>query len=65
MLHLALAGNLLTSIESGPQLYSVALLPTYGGPEDTILYSRIPLRLERCEKSNLECFLKVTLLLVS
>ncbi|KAG1743635.1 ferritin-like-domain-containing protein [Suillus paluster] len=59
MLHLALAGNLLTSIESGPQLYSIGLLPTYGGPADVILQSQIPLRLERCEKSNLECFLKI------
>ncbi|KAG0698478.1 ferritin-like-domain-containing protein [Suillus ampliporus] len=59
MLHLALAGNLLTSIESGPQLYSTALLPTYGGENDVILHSNIPLILERCEKNNLECFLKI------
>ncbi|KAG0698476.1 ferritin-like-domain-containing protein [Suillus ampliporus] len=59
MLHLALAGNLLTSIESGPQLYSTALLPTYGGENDVILHSNIPLRLEPCKKSNLECFLKI------
>ncbi|KAG2110790.1 ferritin-like-domain-containing protein [Suillus clintonianus] len=59
MLHLALAGNLLTSIDSGPHLYSAASLPTYGGPDDVILYSKIPLRLERCEKSNLECFLRI------
>ncbi|KAG1730009.1 ferritin-like-domain-containing protein, partial [Suillus lakei] len=59
MLHLALAGNLLTSIESGPHLHSAAFLPSYGGPDDVILHSKIPLRLERCEKSNLECFLKI------
>ncbi|KAG1743632.1 ferritin-like-domain-containing protein [Suillus paluster] len=59
MLHLALAGNLLTSIESGPQLYSAQFVPTYGGEDDVILHSNIPLRLEPCEKSNLECFLKI------
>ncbi|KAG1743608.1 ferritin-like-domain-containing protein [Suillus paluster] len=58
MLHLALAGNLLTSIESGPQLYSAAVLPTYG-PNDVILHSKIPLKLEPCGKSNLECFLQI------
>jgi hypothetical protein len=62
MLHLALAGNLMTSIESGPQLYSDETVPTYGGPDDVILKSGIPLRLEPCEKDNLECFLKVTCL---
>ncbi|KAJ8591360.1 hypothetical protein M405DRAFT_814463 [Rhizopogon salebrosus TDB-379] len=60
MLHLALAGNLLRSIdESGPHLYSAAFLPTYGGAGDVILHSKIPLRLERCGKENLECFLKI------
>jgi hypothetical protein len=59
MLHLALVGNLITAIDSGPKLYAKDVVPTYGGLDDTILSSDIPLKLERCEKSNLELFLRV------
>ncbi|KDQ52191.1 hypothetical protein JAAARDRAFT_491778 [Jaapia argillacea MUCL 33604] len=58
MLHLALAGNLLTAVDEGPILYDESVVPKYG-PGCTILYSKIPLILERCEKSNLECFIKI------
>ncbi|KAL4065370.1 ferritin-like-domain-containing protein [Scleroderma yunnanense] len=58
MLHLALAGNILTAIDSGPRLYIKSDIPTYG-PEETILYSRIPMMLEPCKKDNLECFLRI------
>jgi hypothetical protein len=61
MLHLALAGNLYKSIAGsspGPVLYSARAIPKYGD-DHTILKTKIPLRLERCQKSNLECFLKI------
>ncbi|PCH38724.1 hypothetical protein WOLCODRAFT_161778 [Wolfiporia cocos MD-104 SS10] len=60
MLHLALAGNLITSIQAtGPKLYSKDVIPTYGGKEDTVLMSGIPLKLERCKKNALERFLQI------
>ncbi|KAL4065367.1 ferritin-like-domain-containing protein, partial [Scleroderma citrinum] len=58
MLHLALAGNILTAIDSGPRLYIKSDIPTYG-PNETILYSRIPMLLQPCQKDNLECFLRI------
>ncbi|KDQ58314.1 hypothetical protein JAAARDRAFT_192904 [Jaapia argillacea MUCL 33604] len=58
MLHLALTGNLLTAVEKGPILYREDIVPKYG-PDPMILYSKIPLILERCEKSNLEAFIKI------
>ncbi|KIJ65359.1 hypothetical protein HYDPIDRAFT_88696 [Hydnomerulius pinastri MD-312] len=58
MLHLSLSGNLLTSVHEGPGLYSPQFIPTFGEGA-TILYSKIPLRLEPCEKSNLQCFLSL------
>ncbi|KAH7909832.1 ferritin-like-domain-containing protein [Hygrophoropsis aurantiaca] len=58
MLHLALAGNLLVSLDEGPDLYSLQYIPLYAeGP--TILDTKIPLILERCEKSNLERFILI------
>jgi len=56
---MALAGNILTSIDSGPRLYLKSAIPTYG-EDETILHSKIPMKLEPCEKDNLECFLRVT-----
>ncbi|KIM57054.1 hypothetical protein SCLCIDRAFT_10550 [Scleroderma citrinum Foug A] len=58
MLHLALAGNILTSIDSGPRLYLKSAIPTYG-EDETILHSKIPMKLEPCKKDNLECFLRI------
>ncbi|TFK38750.1 ferritin-like-domain-containing protein [Crucibulum laeve] len=58
MLHLALAGNIRTSIDAGPKLYALDVIPTYGD-NNTILNSDIPLRLEKCGKGNLQCFLRI------
>lgn len=63
MLHLALAGNVFTSLDSdghlGPKLYSEEYLVHYG--RDEILRG-VPLKLEPCHKKSLEWFMKVTLL---
>ncbi|KAF8555870.1 hypothetical protein OG21DRAFT_1507235 [Imleria badia] len=61
MLHLALAGNVLTSLDSdghlGPKLYSEGYLVQYG--RDDILFFGIPLKLEPCHKKSLEWFMKL------
>lgn len=63
MLHLALAGNVFTSLDSGnhlgPKLYSEGYLVQYGC--DDILFFEIPLKLEPCNKKSLELFMKVIL----
>ena len=68
MLHLALAGNVFTSLDSasddghlGPRLYSQAFLAQYG--HDEVLWFGIPLKLEQCNKRSLERFMKVNSLL--
>ncbi|KAF8555878.1 hypothetical protein OG21DRAFT_1483577 [Imleria badia] len=61
MLHLALAGNVFTSLDSdghlGPKLYSEEYLVHYG--RDDILFFEIPLKLEPCHKKSLELFMKL------
>ncbi|KAF9804482.1 hypothetical protein IEO21_09370 [Rhodonia placenta] len=60
MLHMALAGNLITAIDpSGPTLYAKDYIPTYGADTDTILLTKIPLKLERCKKNALQRFLQI------
>ncbi|KAF9803149.1 hypothetical protein IEO21_09748 [Rhodonia placenta] len=60
MLHMALAGNLITAIDtSGPTLYAKDYIPTYGGDTDTVLRTKIPLKLERCKKNALQRFLQI------
>ncbi|KAH7909847.1 ferritin-like-domain-containing protein [Hygrophoropsis aurantiaca] len=61
MLHLALAGNLLVSLDEGPDLYSdIQYIPNYAhDPSPTILNTKIPLILERCQKTNLERFILI------
>lgn len=57
MLHLALAGNMLCSLDGKQALYDKCFMPTY--PSE-ILFDKIPMKLQPANKENLECFLKVS-----
>ncbi|EIW65207.1 uncharacterized protein TRAVEDRAFT_42584 [Trametes versicolor FP-101664 SS1] len=56
MLHLALAGNMLCSLDGKQALYDKCFMPTY--PSE-ILFDKIPMKLQPANKENLECFLKI------
>lgn len=56
MLHLSLAGNMLTALDAKQSLYDSAFMPTY---PSQILFDKIDMKLQPANKENLECFLKV------
>lgn len=57
MLHLALAGNMLCSLDGKQALYDKCFMPKY---PSQILFDEIPMKLRPANKENLECFLKVS-----
>ncbi|KAF9504781.1 hypothetical protein BS47DRAFT_1490060 [Hydnum rufescens UP504] len=56
MLHLSLAGNLLSALNGSMDLYAFGVVPRYPGE---ILVEKIPLNLDRANKENLQCFLQI------
>ena len=58
MLHLALAGNLLSSLGGSLELYDFQVIPQYPG---YILYDAVEMSLDRANKENLERFTNVRL----
>lgn len=60
MLHLALAGNILCALGGTQPLYDESFIPKY---PSCILFDKIEMELRPADKRNLECFLKVSIML--
>ncbi|KAF7377627.1 hypothetical protein MSAN_00185500 [Mycena sanguinolenta] len=56
MLHLALAGNMLRSLDGAQTLYNREFMPTY---PSKILFDEVDMELQPANKANLECFLRI------
>ncbi|KAF8208005.1 ferritin-like-domain-containing protein [Mycena galopus ATCC 62051] len=56
MLHLALAGNMLRSLDGVQTLYDRDFMPTY---PSQILFDKVDMKLQPANKENLDCFLRI------